>query len=497
MRKQRIGYTAAGLTGLLLVLALVVMANWLGARHWKRADWTSSHLYTLSEKTLGVLESLPDEVRVVVFMTPQSPLYDQVHELLERYASASDKIHVEYIDPDREPLKTRQLAQQFGISAANTVVFSSGERSKYVTSDQMAEYDYSGMQMGQAPTLKGFRGEEQFTAAILSVVSPSVPKIYFVTGHGEASPEGGDSHRSLASLVEAIKRENMTTAKLSLFGGTIPDDAAAVAIIGPSEPYTEAEVKLLGDYLTKGGRLLVCLDPLINRDGTMKQTRLEPLLARYGVTMGDDLVVDPSRTIPGFDLSVLYLDSFGHSPVTKGLEGVAVLLPVTRSMTLGTVDGFTDTALVKTTAEGWGETDLGKLAAGKPVAKDDKDLAGPVTVAAAAEPSAAPDDAGAKPAEDAKAQPADGKGPRLVVIGDSDFLTDDWISNAGNLTLALNSVSWLAHREQALGIAPRAVEQVNLFLTGQQMLTIFLITLVGMPVAAIILGVVVWRRRRH
>jgi len=68
---------------------------------------------------------------------------------LDRYKAASPKIQVEYIDPERDPLRTKTLAQEFGVSSANTVVFAAAGRKKYVTSEQLADYDYSGMQMGQ------------------------------------------------------------------------------------------------------------------------------------------------------------------------------------------------------------------------------------------------------------------------------------------------------------------------------------------------------------
>lgn len=499
MRKQNLQSATTGLIAILLVVVLTVMINWLGARHWKRLDWTQSHLYTLSEKTENVLHNLKDEVKVVVFMTPASGLYDQVHELLSRYAAASDKIKVEYIDPEKEPLKTKQLAQQYGISAANTVVFAVGDRTKYVTSDQMAEYDYSGMRMGQRPTVKAFKGEEMFTSAILTLVAPTVPKVYFVTGHGEASLAATERGRTIRTLKEALKRENVTTADTSLLSGTVPKDADVLAILGPTAPFTPNEIETLGSWLDGGGRLVVCLDPLIARDGTMKTTRLEALLKNHGIEVQDDLVIDPSRRLPFFDLSAVYLTDFTPHPVTQGLEGMAVLFPVTRS--LKTLDGpsWTARTLVRTSDEGWGETNLEQLLRGTPVAKDDKDIAGPVSVAVVVEAKA--EDAGetsaaAKGKKD-RGAPADKQGFRLVAFGDSDFLTDGQVENAGNLTLALNTFNWLAHREEALGIPPRAVEHVSLFLSRQQLNTILLITLLLMPLAAIVLGIIVWRRRRH
>ena len=494
MRKQALRYTTTGIVGVVLAVALTGMVNWLAARHYLSADWTSSRMYSISEKTRNILSDLKEEIRVVVFMTPASPLYDQVLELLNRYSAASDKIKVEYIDPDKEPLRTKQLADQFGISAADTVVFSYADRTKYVTADQMAEYDYAAAQYGQAPSMRAFKGEEQFTSAILSLVAPDVPKVYFVTGHGEAAIAdaggGAQPDRSLAVLAEALKRENIETADAVLLSGTVPEDADVIAIVGPTRPFTEPELGALGAYLDRGGRLLVCLDPLIEPAGTMRATRLEGLLAARGIRANDDLVVDPSRKLPFYDLSAVYLTDFPSHPVTQGLEGVAVLFSVARSLT---PEGSpAPEVIVETSAEGWGERNLGPLLTGQPVARNDDDTPGPAAVGVVVE-----QDQITESSSDDEETPGDQPGFRIVVFGDSDFMADYEISNAGNLILAMNAINWLAAREQSLGIPPREVEQVSLFLSQRQMRTILLVTLLAMPGAAIILGVLVWRRRRH
>ena len=290
--------------------------------------------------------------------------------------------------------------------------------------------------------------------------------------------------------MELLKRENIETEDTTLLGGSVPEDADLLVIVGPTRAYTEAEVQVLDDYLDAGGRLLLCLDPLIEPGGTMRPTRLETFLTERGVDVGDDLVVDPSRRLPFYDLSAVYLTDFPSHPVTQGLEGIAVLFTVTRSITPR--EDSDAIRLAETSADGWGESNLNQLLAGEPVAKDDADTSGPVAVGVALEGSPI-----APPAETAEEDASESDDFRLVVFGDSDFLTDFEISNAGNLTLALNAVNWLVVREHALGIAPRQIEQVSLFLSQQQLRTILLITLLIMPGAAIVLGVIVWRKRRH
>ncbi len=518
MRQEAAANRLRGAAAVVLTVLLLVMINWLGARHWARADWTSSNIYSLSSKTESILAQLDEPVQAIVFMVPGSPLFEQARELLTRYEAASDMISVELIDPDKQPLRTRQLAEEFGVSVADTVVFTAGERSKYVTSSQMAEMDYSGMQMGQAPQVRAFKGEEAFTAAIVSITSETVPKVYFTTGHGELAPgaEVAAERGAIRSLTEALQRENLALEAFSLLSGTIPDDADAVAIIGPQVRFTEQETELLRDYLADGGRLLICLDPLFDRDGSMRATQLEALLAGYGIEVRNDLVVDPSQQLPFYDLSSVYLTDFTSHPVTTGLEGLAVLLPITRSVAAAAGDEGSDsdlqiTPLVETSAQGWGETGLDQVLAGEPIDLDGGDASGPVSVAVAASRSdtssdsasgsSSEDDGSGRSSDTAHGDDADtdnrASDLRLVVIGDSDFLADGHVANAGNMTLAVNAFLWLTEREAALGIPPRSMSASNLYLSAGQLAAVAWTVFIIMPGLVVIIGVVVWRRRRH
>ena len=283
----------------------------------------------------------------------------------------------------------------------------------------------------------------------------------------------------------------MVAEEFSLLGGVIPDDADVIAIVGPTRPYTEAEIAALDAFLDRGGRALVALDPLIEPDGTMRQTRLEAFLAGRGVMVNDDLVVDPSRKLPFFDLSAVYLTDFADHPVTTGLDGIAVLFTVTRSLIADADDAR---ILVETSAEGWGETDLGMLLRGEPVVFDGGlDTEGPVaTVVVVESPSREPEaDGGGDLTEDAESK------SRLAVFGDSDFLTDVDIGNAGNEILAMNTLNWLCARDHSMGIPPHDMESMSLYIDQQKMRIILVVVLLVMPGAAIAMGIMVWRRRRH
>jgi ABC-type uncharacterized transport system involved in gliding motility auxiliary subunit len=410
-------------------------------------------------------------------MTPGSTLFEQTKELLERYRAKSGKVTVEYIDPDRDPLRTRTLVDQYGVAQANTVVFVAGERKKYVTSDQLADYDYSGAQFGQAPRMTGFKGEEQFTSAILGVVNPKVPKIYFSTGHGEPELEGF-AESGLSQFKELLKRDNLEAQTTSLLRGEVPADCDLLVIAGPKAPFAEPEKTALEAYLGRGGRLLLLLDPVIGSGA--RPSGLEELLERRGVRFGNDLVIDPARQLPFYNAAAVYVSDFRSHPAVNSLQGLAVLLPVARSVTTTAAAGATSTILLTTSDQGYGETDLaGVLATGR-APKDDKDTPGPVSLAVAAQSEGDKEN-----------------GWRLVAVGNSLFLANNQLENAGNLNLGLNAVNWLVRREEALGIAPRQPEQVQLVLSQQQMTAVWVLSIVVLPLAAIALGVTVWWRRRR
>jgi ABC-type uncharacterized transport system involved in gliding motility auxiliary subunit len=325
--------------------------------------------------------------------------------------------------------------------------------------------------------MKAFKGEEQFTSAIMGVVNPTMPKIYFTTGHAEADPDG-PSESGLSRVKETLKRDNLAVEKTNLLSGAVPGDCDLLVVAGPRAAFAPSELAAFKAYLDKGGRSFVMLDPVLGE--RVAASGLEAVLKGYGVQVNEDLVVDPGRRLPFVGLESVYVTDFRSHPVVDAMQGLSVLLPVARSVTTVTAPGASSTILLTTSDQGWGETDMASIAARRPVAKDAKDTQPPVSLGVAAQ------------SESDKAT-----GWRLVVIGNSAFLSNGYVDNAGNPNLALNAINWLVKREQALGIAPRSPEQVNLFLNAGQMRTIVLISLVGLPGLAILAGVVVWWRRRR
>ncbi len=451
-----------------LALGCWALVGWLNQRHYYRSDWTASRAYSLSDKTIMILKDLNKPLTITTLLRPGTHLERNAKDMLGEYVAHSKLVTVVPIDPDRDAAKVEMLAKRLKLDSfqLNSVLFEFEGKTKQVTGAEMEEKE-----PGESPFVPSkkppkFKGEEAFTSAILNLTEGKAPVVYFTAGHGEKDPSGSNPE-GISEIVKVLQRENYQVSKLvTLTQGAVPANADVVAIISPRQKFLSQEVDAIGAYLISGGKLLVLLDP-------MTETGLEPLLKSWGVEVDNDVVLDPVRRVFFAGPTTLVVGDFGFHPLVRKLKGSAVLFSLARSMR--PVQGATGAeALMNTSKEAWGETDLQKQQA-----QYDKgvDLEGPLSLGVAV---------------DRKSQ----GGARLVVFGDSDFLTNAQWSNARNMDLFVNAVNWLASRENLISIGPKSSDVRQAVLTAPQMQMIFWFTVLGMPMAGVVAGSTVRFRRR-
>jgi ABC-type uncharacterized transport system involved in gliding motility auxiliary subunit len=186
--------------------------------------------------------------------------------------------------------------------------------------------------------------------------------------------------------------------------------------------------------------------------------------------------VDPARQLPFVSAANLFVTTYTQHPIVEKMKTLATLYPLARSVrpVEPAPEGLKVTSLALTSEAGWGETQTGVETF---TFDDGADLKGPVPIAAAAQRETP--------------TPA-----RLVVIGDSEFIVNAQLGNAGNQDLLLGGVNWLIERQQLIGIGPKTFQSLRLSLTGRQPLLIFFTSLFALPLTFCLLGVGVWWARR-
>ena len=262
LRRRRLVIGANVFVQIVALLAVVVMVNWLAARHYVRFDWTKKGYYQLAGKTKQVLASLKDPVDIVVFLPPEdrqrdyvTKILDDVHNLLKEFQFyGKEKLHIEYVDPHRDPVRAEQLVKEYSLDprAPDVIIFASRGHHKYVRLDEMVDLDTQSQEMGES-RVKAFKGEGLFLSAIQTVTEEESPKIYFLTGHGERDPEDFDQREGYSELSRYIKRDNILVQKWNLLESqALPTDAGAIVIAGPHKAFAPSELNALEQYLTGG-----------------------------------------------------------------------------------------------------------------------------------------------------------------------------------------------------------------------------------------------------
>lgn len=488
LRARRMTTGLNVLVSIFLAGVLAVMVNYTAGRYYMRWDLSNTGYYALSDKTVKLIGNLDTDVSIMAFFQKRHELFDDVRNLLKEYAyegarHSPARLTVEFVDPDRDLARTRELKRRFDLHKANVVVVEAGKRRKYVEAAQLSDYDYK-LKGGRSleKTRASFRGEQVFSSAIQSVVQSAAPVVYFLAGHGERDIEDFTSQGGYAAAARRLQRDNMEVRTvLAAEQGAIPEDCSALVVAGPDRRLADAEIDLLSGYLARNGRLLLLLDPAV-------RTGLEPLLESWGVKLAADVVVDPHRTLTGREL---FVADYGDHAVTRNLRKVTTVFFMPRSVEPAAsaqpeearADRPRVTVLAACTSGGWAETDLDQ----SPARFDEnKDRRGPVSVAVAVEK-------GPVSGIDVEIKPT-----RLVVVGDSYFMSNRALktSGGGNPDFFLNALNWLVERETLMAIGPKAPLVLDPAMTREEMLRVYLVVVGAVPAAVAFAGLLVWLRRR-
>jgi len=449
-------YGTSAVLGTVFAIALLGMLAFLSTRYHTRLDWTEAGSHSLTDQTQKVLAGLDEDVRVTAFYSALAAAAPR--EILDRYAYASERFQVDYIDPQARP----GLVESLG-----------------VTQEKLTG-GLVHIQIGAESVEVGELTEDRLTNALVKLTRRDKKKVYFLTGHGEHAIDSDepDAESGFAFARESLENENyeIDTILLAAQGG-VPEDADVLIAAGPSRPFFPTEIEALRDWVSGGGALLVLLDPGSN-------TELSALVSEWGVTLGADVVVDRVQGLFGRPVSPFAAEYAPH-PITEELRE-ATLFHMARSVQPSPEAAAAFTVLVRTSAESWGETDLEAFQAEGRAELDEGDLAGPVPLAVAGSLAAEPG------AEDADATPG-----RLVVVGDSDFATNPLLHQFRNRDLFVNSVNWLLGDVEAISVRPDPARASRLQLTRTQFSQIRYLSLFVLPEAIAIIGVFVWWKRRQ
>ncbi len=453
LKARQTRYAAYATLYILVVIAVIVVANMLADRYNKSFDATSNKRYSLSDQTARIVKGLKQDATITYFN--QSTSFREGKDLLQEYANLSPKVKVEYVDPDKNP----QLAREVGIRNLGTAIVQIGtkrEEAKSMT-------------------------EEGVTGAFIRDLKSNTRTVCFVSGSGEHQTDNSD-REGLSQFKDMLAKDNYENKTVDLLqNAAVPGDCTALVVAGPTRNYQQPEVDAIKKYVEGGGRALLMLDPplKLGRDEIADNDALTNLLQSWGVTMNKDLILDlnPIGQIAGLGPQVALVTTYGNQAIVNEMKGMATGFPLSRSMEIKSTDKTTVDKLFDSSGSSLATTNLSSPAVD---IRDPKNKKGPLTMAAAGTYNTGKENSQG----------------RFVVIGTSSWIANRFIDFNGNNDLAMNTINWLSSDEDLISIRPKEQEDRRITMTRAQLNWVRLTSQFLLPLVVVIAGVSVWWKRR-
>ncbi|MDR0567741.1 MAG: GldG family protein [Spirochaetaceae bacterium] len=456
-----------GFAAVMTVIAAigVILLNLIVQQFSPQIDLTKNKLFSLSEQSLNVAQSVASPVAIYGVWEPSGE-HTQAKEIAERYAAKNKLIRFEAVDPDLNPGLLKPFDKDGkGIPKGSLIV--SGEKGfKVIVPQDMYDVYYN---QQQQPQLTGVAIEKRITSALLFAGAGETPKLYEITGHQEGS---------LAFLQKTFEQENYRIQQINLLNSAVPDDANAVILNNPITPLAREETEKLFAYLEKGGRLIVLLD---YRSGGAES--VNEVLANWGAAFryGITAELDPDYRIAGRSPFELLPNLIAH-PIADSL--IASKTPALMPLPMGVSETPVKRRTIKTvpflssSRNSFLRSDLQNAAQ----EQSPGDTPGPVTLGLAVLDPEYPEQNAPQ--------------TRIVLFGDALFLE---LSSQipGNLDLFMNALAWTADRPENLSVGSRSTFTMRLRMNLTEGLIIGILFVIVIPLICFLLGLITWLKRRH
>lgn len=438
----------AAIGKLLVLVAVVVAIGWLSDRHRVDIDLSREQRAELSEASRATLARLDGAVVVTSYAGAASATRAPIAAFIARYQRHKPDVTLTFVDPELDPAAMRTR----GISVDGEIEITWNGRSQRLT-----ELD-----------------ERTFTNALARMTRDSSRRVTFITGHGERRSDGeanADLGRFAAGLIEggvAVERINLAAQ------AAIPDNAGVVVVASPALPYSDAESAQLGDWIARGGALLWLTEPAAT-DG------LDPLLRALGLARLEGRLVDATGQGLGLgDPSFVALTHYPEHPIVAGFD-LTTLFPQAAALAQLPDAPFAASPILRSSERSW--TEAGAVTGAIAFDADSAEFPGPLDLGLAL--------ARLSPGPDRVEQ-------RVVVIGDGDFVSNQFLGNGGNRAFGTRVIDWLLADDGLIQI-PEITVPDRAFTLGPRAQGWFgVVLLIVIPLALALSGaVLVWRRRRR
>lgn len=444
-------------------LAAVLLVNLFSHLYYTGVDLTPDRVSSLSDQSKKAVQWIKEPLEFLVFSTRK--ISDSQKYLLESYAFCNKNISYRLVDPEKDPA----LAQRYKVDQDGQGVLT--HASGFILISSM--------------------DEQSLTNALLKLTQKKHNTVYFMTGHEERDLTDLTGKDGAGLLAVQLRNENYEVSPLRLEPPHyyIPGNCTLLVIAGPRRAYTEFEVKAVREYLAASGRAMFLLDP-------QAVTGLEPLLAAWGIEVQPDCLLDimfptlVERAIAGMrgkralphPLLQVYVKDFPAHTITADLQDKSCLMSIARSVVplkpKNSESRRSVDVLAQTTDKGWAESDVEGLLRDGRVSRAMSEKRGPYPVALLSTLGTDTDNS------------------KIIVVGDSDFISNQYLHQLHNMDFFMNSLAYLGEQTSLVSVRPRRLFATRLDYNPKTMTRIFTLSVLVFPQLLLMAGLAFWRLRR-
>ncbi len=479
----------------ILVLVVFVPVNIIFNYYDKVFDMTPSGRYTLNKKTVQLLDETSDK-QIEIYYLSLLKYFQDAPEYLSLYHTLTqlderDNITLTCFEPDENPALAKQLDPDdiLGISAGDIFV---------KCGDVIKKIDHNKIFQKSDGVLE-YAGEELIVAAIETCTSGSLPTVYFLTGHGEKSID--DSYSVYANQ---LKTNNYDVKELDLTkADSIPDNAKIIYLAGPQEDITDNELTLLNDYLSSGGALSMLIAPC---DTEGRFTNIESILTDFGIIMDYNVVTETNASNQLRDRDDMQSDSFFRVEYPEATEDYSENLTSDINYLIEKGEysaGITNSRSFSEIPEtSFANADFVEVG---PLVRNIQNSDGTYTTVSM--PMGGDDITEAEASDKLSGIQLDfgyysynkSNGAKLVVMGSTDIIDIDAIAPSVNGTQMLLTFSntWLYDSDISAGIGSKLNSYDSMHFDNAASAQTAMIAIILIPIALIVVGILVWLKRRH
>ena len=478
---SRIRRSSASALLLAMTFSLVFALNYIVSEYNKKVDLSYFKTTQASESSRKMVKNLSEPFKITLFFPGANEVQAQAEAYFGDLKNESRYVEVRVVDHAMEPT----LAKDFGVPDNGYVVLSRKKQNEQIN---------LGVKLTRAKSmLKKLDGEFQTAFRKLSQVQRVA---YLTVGHEERGQEDrekipGSSIRDLRTLLMRMNYEVKDLGLTQGLGSAVPADATMVIIAGPQKDFMPAEIDTLKRYLRDGGHVLAFLDPeaglewagLLGPFG-LKFTPVRLANDKYGVRIsgsrGDRQVVATNRFSAHPSVSTLTRNSNQLATVMFGAGYLEEVPPTEQTPGRRSQVQFTIHAMPFT----WNDENSNLEFDPPKEARKNYELAAVVT-----QPTG-------KPAPQVPGKKGEAPELRLVVIADSDVISDKVFRNPGNGYLLVDAVKWLGGEEEYIG-ETTSEEDVRIMHTREKDQWWFYMTIFAVPAVIVAAGLFYTSRRRR